>query len=162
MKGEAEMKRFFYGWIKEVWATANKLNHTKLRYPNITWFHIKGTEEAPDQAAAWALEKGRIGICIEYAYFYRVEMQKILIHEVAHCFTYHKMCKRGRGESMHGNLWRSTAHSLAKFFRVPNTVADHAYHNLWCSPEQIAFCKARKPQKNKKMAVVKPVWEWKK
>lgn len=149
MKGETEMKRFFYGWIKEVWATANKLNHTKLRYPMVTWFHIKGSEEAPDQTAAWCLEKNRIGICIEYAYFYRDEMKRVLVHEVAHGFTYHKMVKRGRGEYMHGNLWRSTAHRLAKHFGMANSVADHAYHSLSCTPEQIAFCKTRKPKKKK-------------
>lgn len=144
MRGETEMKRAFQTELKRVWKVANRLTGSRLRYPQLGWFHIKGDSDSNrKQEAGYALGREKISLCIEYAYFFREMMFAVLIHEVAHCFADYLNRKRGIYESMHGKEWRKIATKIAYELDCYKAVANHAYHCMQVTPQQIAFCKKR-------------------
>jgi hypothetical protein len=158
MKGERKMKEAFREELNRVWKVANEITGSRLRYPDVEWFHIVGDKDEGNNTAAYAQGKGKIAICIEYAYYFRETMFAVLIHEASHCFADHLNEKRGIWETDHGKEWRKMATRLAKALDCHLAVANHAFHTMHLSREQIAYCKSKPRKKN--VAVCKPVWEW--
>lgn len=149
MKGERKMKKAFQEELYRIWKVANRITGSKLRYPQIGWFHLGTDEDDGDNTAAYARGKNYIGICFEYAYYYRDTMFAVLIHEASHCFADHLNEKRNIWETTHGKEWRKVATKLAKALDCHLSVANHAFHTMYLSPKQIAQCKA-KPRKRVK------------
>ena len=144
MKGETKLKREFERHILNVWRCGNRLYKTRLNYPQIRWFHQKENTPIEKQDAGYALSWREIYFCFEYLVFYKEEMEAVGIHEVAHCFADYRNYKNCRGENVHGRVWRDTATRLAREFNCLLPVANHAYHTMELSNEQIRYCKPKR------------------